>query len=169
MVQTKKGKEKKAKWELGVADSKLGSVIQEATGIKCVCNEHIGELMRGVRLHLPIFIKEPSELDMRRAQLGLAHSYSRAKVCLLLPNPPYLCFRHVLCALCGRLEAASCVCAGRGGGCVLQKRSENIQKLVAHALRPNFQCASSHMYCPFYAEILSELCRQCACHKHSQG
>lgn len=43
---------KGAKYELGVYDSKLGSTIQEQTGIKCVCNEFTGELLRGVRLHL---------------------------------------------------------------------------------------------------------------------
>ncbi len=79
-MQTKKGKEKKAKFQLGVADSKLGSVIQESCGIPCVCNEFVGELMRGVRAHTSTFIKGLSDLDMRRAQLGLAHSYSRAKV-----------------------------------------------------------------------------------------
>ena len=78
--QTKKGKEKKAKFQLAVADSKLGSVIQESCGIPCVCNELVGELMRGVRAHTATFIKGLSDLDMRRAQLGLAHSYSRAKV-----------------------------------------------------------------------------------------
>ena len=79
-MQTKKGKEKKASFQLGVADSKLGSIIQEETGIPCVCNENVGELMRGVRQHVTTFIKGLSELDSRRAQLGLAHSYSRAKV-----------------------------------------------------------------------------------------
>jgi len=80
LPKTKKGKEKKAKFQLGVADSKLGSVIQESCGIPCVCNEYVGELLRGVRLHTGTFVKGLSELDMRRAQLGLAHSYSRAKV-----------------------------------------------------------------------------------------
>ena len=82
----KKGKDKKAKFQLGVADSKLGSVIQEETGFPCVCNEYVGELLRGIRQHSTTFLKDLSELDMRRAQLGLAHSYSRAKVIM----PPRL-------------------------------------------------------------------------------
>ena len=86
MLQVKKGKEKKAKFQLGVADSKLGSVIQEETGVPCVCNEYVGELLRGIRQHSTTFLKDLSELDMRRAQLGLAHSYSRAKVSM----PPRL-------------------------------------------------------------------------------
>lgn len=44
-------KEGKAKFKLGVAEAKLGSAIQEETGIPCECNEQIGELMRGTRLH----------------------------------------------------------------------------------------------------------------------
>ena len=36
--------------------------------------------MRGIRLHFPRFIKELKEGDNEKAQLGLAHGYSRAKV-----------------------------------------------------------------------------------------
>lgn len=71
---------KKAKFSLGVADAKLGSAIQEGTSIPCVCNEKVGELLRGVRLHMHRFIKELKESDMDRARLGLAHSYSRSHV-----------------------------------------------------------------------------------------
>lgn len=70
----------KAKFQLGVYDSKLGSAIQEARGFACLCSEVTGELLRGVRLHISAFIKQLEELDVRRSQLGLAHSYSRAKV-----------------------------------------------------------------------------------------
>jgi nucleolar protein 56 len=44
-------KDGKAKFKLGLADAKLGSAVQEETSIPCECNEFIGELMRGVRLH----------------------------------------------------------------------------------------------------------------------
>ncbi|PSC74827.1 Nucleolar 56 [Micractinium conductrix] len=70
----------KAKFKLGVAEAKLGSAIQEETGVPCECNEYVGELLRGVRQHLATFIKGLEDKDMSRAQLGLAHSYSRAKV-----------------------------------------------------------------------------------------
>ena len=84
-AQTKKGADpKKAKFQVGVYDSKLGAAIQEAQGYACVCNEMTGELLRGVRLHISSFIKQLEELDVRRSQLGLAHSYSRAKVLLCL-------------------------------------------------------------------------------------
>ncbi|EFN56071.1 hypothetical protein CHLNCDRAFT_145563 [Chlorella variabilis] len=73
-------KKGKAKYKLGVAEAKLGSAIQEETGVPCECNEYVGELLRGVRQHIATFIKGLEDRDMARAQLGLAHSYSRAKV-----------------------------------------------------------------------------------------
>ena len=71
---------KAAKYRLGVSEPKLGSAIQEETGVPCECNEFVGELLRGVRAHFTSFIKGLEEGDSARAQLGLAHSYSRAKV-----------------------------------------------------------------------------------------
>ena len=81
-MQVKKAKPgKEAKAQLGVAEAKLGAVIQEETGIPCVCNEMVGEVLRGVRLHATRFLKGlEQDADLRRSQLGLAHSYSRAKV-----------------------------------------------------------------------------------------
>lgn len=73
-------KEGKAKFKLGVSEAKLGSAIQDETGVPCECNEMVGELLRGVRAHFSTFIKGLTDGDMSRAQLGLAHSYSRAKV-----------------------------------------------------------------------------------------
>ena len=73
-------KDGKAKFKLGVSEAKLGSAIQEDTGAPCECNEMTGELLRGVRAHFATFIKGLNDADMSRAQLGLAHSYSRAKV-----------------------------------------------------------------------------------------
>mmetsp|Transcript_4672 Transcript_4672/g.14118 ORF Transcript_4672/g.14118 Transcript_4672/m.14118 type:complete len:496 (-) Transcript_4672:385-1872(-) len=72
--------EKKAKFKLGVADPKLGSAIQETTGLPCVANEMVGEVVRGIRVSFARFIDGLNDGDLRRAQLGLAHSYSRAKV-----------------------------------------------------------------------------------------
>ncbi|MEW5299658.1 MAG: hypothetical protein WDW38_004290 [Sanguina aurantia] len=71
---------KKAKYRLGVYEPKLGSAIQEATNIPCMSNDMVGEVMRGVRAHYARFIDGVAEKDIKRAQLGLAHSYSRAKV-----------------------------------------------------------------------------------------
>ncbi|KAK8952963.1 putative nucleolar protein 5-2 [Platanthera guangdongensis] len=71
---------KKAKFSLGVAEPKVGSQIFEVTKIPCQCNEFVLEILRGVRLHFDRFIKDLKPNDLEKAQLGLGHSYSRAKV-----------------------------------------------------------------------------------------
>mmetsp|Transcript_75230 Transcript_75230/g.125456 ORF Transcript_75230/g.125456 Transcript_75230/m.125456 type:complete len:559 (-) Transcript_75230:332-2008(-) len=71
---------KKPKFALGVAEHKLGAIIQEELGVPCVCNELTAEMIRGARLHLNTFISQLRGGDVERAQLGLAHSYSRCKV-----------------------------------------------------------------------------------------
>eukprot|EP00285_Hemiselmis_virescens_P017844 CAMPEP_0173379464 /NCGR_PEP_ID=MMETSP1356-20130122/2400_1 /TAXON_ID=77927 ORGANISM="Hemiselmis virescens, Strain PCC157" /NCGR_SAMPLE_ID=MMETSP1356 /ASSEMBLY_ACC=CAM_ASM_000847 /LENGTH=500 /DNA_ID=CAMNT_0014332801 /DNA_START=206 /DNA_END=1708 /DNA_ORIENTATION=- len=71
---------KKPKFKLGVSDSKIGSSIQAETNIPCTTADPVPELVRGVRLHLSRYIKNLEDADLSRAQLGLAHSYSRSKV-----------------------------------------------------------------------------------------
>ncbi|CAI9267294.1 unnamed protein product [Lactuca saligna] len=71
---------KKPKFSLGVADPKIGSHIQEETKIPCQSNEFVLELIRGIRLHFDRFIDNLKPGDLEKAQLGLGHSYSRAKV-----------------------------------------------------------------------------------------
>ncbi|KAF7833965.1 nucleolar protein 56 [Senna tora] len=71
---------KKAKFSLGVADPKIGSQIAEVTKLPCQSNDFVGELLRGVRLHFDRFMKDLKPGDLEKAQLGLGHSYSRAKV-----------------------------------------------------------------------------------------
>lgn len=71
---------KKNKITLGVADSKLGAAINEALSIQC---SHIGavpEILRGIRCHFPNLVKGFTAKSASVAQLGLGHSYSRAKV-----------------------------------------------------------------------------------------
>ncbi|CAI9767366.1 unnamed protein product [Fraxinus pennsylvanica] len=71
---------KKPKFSLGLAEPKLGSHICEVTKIPCQSNEFVLELLRGVRLHFDRFIENLKPGDLEKAQLGLGHSYSRAKV-----------------------------------------------------------------------------------------
>ncbi|KAK9066418.1 hypothetical protein SSX86_013740 [Deinandra increscens subsp. villosa] len=71
---------KKPKYSLGVADPKIGSHTYEETKIPCQSNEFVLELIRGVRLHFDRFIENLKPGDLEKAQLGLGHSYSRAKV-----------------------------------------------------------------------------------------
>lgn len=70
----------KDKTTLGVADPKLSAALGEALGVKTT---HIGvvpEILRGVRHHFHNLIKGFTDKSAGVAQLGLGHSYSRAKV-----------------------------------------------------------------------------------------
>ncbi|KAJ6802743.1 nucleolar protein 56-like [Iris pallida] len=71
---------KKPKFSLGLSEPKVGSHIFEATKIPCQCNEFVLELLRGVRLHFDRFVKDLKPTDLEKSQLGLGHSFSRAKV-----------------------------------------------------------------------------------------
>ncbi|XP_037483734.1 nucleolar protein 56-like [Triticum dicoccoides] len=71
---------KKAKFTVGVMEPKVGSHITESTGIPCQSNDYVQELLRAVRLHFDQFIEQLKPSDLEKAQLGLGHSYSRAKV-----------------------------------------------------------------------------------------
>ncbi|PSN47790.1 Nucleolar protein 56 [Blattella germanica] len=71
---------KKEKVILGVSDPKLGASINEALGITC---QHVGvvpEVIRGIRYHFHKLVKGFTAQSSGTAQLGLGHSYSRAKV-----------------------------------------------------------------------------------------
>ncbi|XP_043491688.1 nucleolar protein 56-like [Polistes fuscatus] len=65
---------------LGVSDPKLGASITEALGIKCDHTGAIPEIIRGIRFHFHNLIKGFTSKSSAVAQLGLGHSYSRAKV-----------------------------------------------------------------------------------------
>lgn len=66
---------------LGIADKNLASGIKESfPGVACETNEVVQDLLRGIRLHADKLLKQLQEGDVERAQLGLGHAYSRAKV-----------------------------------------------------------------------------------------
>ena len=75
---------KKNKVVLGVADKNLaGSIKATFPGIECETadtSELVGDLLRGLRLHSAKLLKQLQDGDVERAQLGLGHAYSRAKV-----------------------------------------------------------------------------------------
>ncbi|XP_078257540.1 nucleolar protein 56 [Rhinoraja longicauda] len=71
---------KKRKVVLGVADQKLAAVIHEELGILCQAGGVVAEILRGVRLHFHSLIQGLTAVSAAKAQLGLGHSYSRAKV-----------------------------------------------------------------------------------------
>lgn len=75
---------KKKKVVLGVSDKNLAGSIKAAfPTVDCETgdtSEVVQDLLRGVRLHAPKLLKQLQEGDVERAQLGLGHAYSRAKV-----------------------------------------------------------------------------------------
>ncbi|CAG8686596.1 8274_t:CDS:2, partial [Ambispora leptoticha] len=76
-----KSKKKKAKQVvLGVVDKNLASSIVTQLGCECDTSELVLELVRGIRLHADKLLKDMKGGDLEKAQLGLGHSYSRAKV-----------------------------------------------------------------------------------------
>ena len=91
----------KGKAVLGVSDSKLSASISDACGIKCshigvvpevitssfqfhgivhAMQEHFWQVIRGIRQHFAKLVKGFSAATSDKSQLGLSHSYSRAKV-----------------------------------------------------------------------------------------
>lgn len=75
---------KKKDVALGISSPQLATAIQETLGITCRSDDVTREVVRGIRMHFNKFIKELDGGMLEKAQLGLGHSYSRAKVGLLL-------------------------------------------------------------------------------------
>ncbi|RFU30857.1 hypothetical protein B7463_g5502, partial [Scytalidium lignicola] len=75
---------KKKKIMLGVSDKNLAGSIKAAfPSVDCETGETsevCADLLRGIRLHASKLLKGLQEGDVERAQLGLGHAYSRAKV-----------------------------------------------------------------------------------------
>uniref|UniRef100_A0A8C6UB67 Nucleolar protein 56 n=1 Tax=Neogobius melanostomus TaxID=47308 RepID=A0A8C6UB67_9GOBI len=70
----------KKKAVLGVSDSKIGAALQEEFSMSIQTGGVVSEILRGVRLHFHSLVKGLTALAASKAQLGLGHSYSRAKV-----------------------------------------------------------------------------------------
>jgi nucleolar protein 56 len=65
---------------LGVEEKNLAGSIKGELGIDCDAGSNALELIRGIRLHAEKMLKGMEAGDVFKAQLGLGHSYSRAKV-----------------------------------------------------------------------------------------
>ncbi|KAJ8338736.1 hypothetical protein SKAU_G00355220 [Synaphobranchus kaupii] len=70
----------KKKQVLGVSDGKIGAALQEELGLSIQTTGVVLEVFRGVRLHFHSLVKGLTAQAASKAQLGLGHSYSRAKV-----------------------------------------------------------------------------------------
>lgn len=75
-----KGKEGADKVTLAVSDPKLGGLIKEKLDIKCVYDNTILELMRGIRGQLESLVSGLSTADANAMKLGLSHSLCRYKL-----------------------------------------------------------------------------------------
>ncbi|XP_071441146.1 nucleolar protein 56 [Hetaerina americana] len=71
---------KKLKIILGVIEPKLGCAIQEVLPVTCQHGGAVPEIVRGIRMHFHHLVKGFTAKTSDIAQLGLGHSYSRAKV-----------------------------------------------------------------------------------------
>ncbi|KAL0569357.1 Nucleolar protein 56 [Marasmius crinis-equi] len=71
---------KKSPAVLAVSDPTLGGSIKEAAGIQCDASDNAQNIIRGLRLHAGKLLKGLQDDDLMKAQLGLGHSYSRAKL-----------------------------------------------------------------------------------------
>ncbi|KAG9291964.1 hypothetical protein G9A89_004902 [Geosiphon pyriformis] len=65
---------------LGIIDKNLASSIVSQLKYECETSELVLEIIRGIRLHADKLLGQMKEGDLERAQLGLGHSFSRAKV-----------------------------------------------------------------------------------------
>lgn len=71
---------KKAKFQLGCLDKNIAQGLSDQCNYPCNTNETTSEIARGIRLHFNKFVKQLDNGGLEKAQLGLGHSYSRAKV-----------------------------------------------------------------------------------------
>jgi nucleolar protein 58 len=71
---------KEAQEELLVADAKLGNCIKDKTGMHCIANSSVQELMRCLRQQTESLITGLPQQEMSAMALGLAHSLSRYKL-----------------------------------------------------------------------------------------
>lgn len=65
---------------LGVGDVNLGSAIKTQLKITCTYDDKVKEILRGIKLHFPKLLGELKKVEVDKAQLGLGHAYSHAKV-----------------------------------------------------------------------------------------
>jgi nucleolar protein 56 len=70
----------KKKVVLGVTEKNLAGAIKSDLGVECVSSELVQEVARAIRLHASKVLKPLKDGDIERAQLGLGHAYSRAKL-----------------------------------------------------------------------------------------
>ncbi|OAX32119.1 hypothetical protein K503DRAFT_805490 [Rhizopogon vinicolor AM-OR11-026] len=63
-----------------VSEVALAGSISDALGIQCDASGTAQEILHGIRFHASKPLKGLDTCDIKKAQLGLGHSYSRAKL-----------------------------------------------------------------------------------------
>lgn len=71
---------KKSPVVLAISDNLLASSIKQELGFSTDFSDTAMDLIRGIRLHATKLLKDLQPDDIKKAQLGLGHSYSRAKL-----------------------------------------------------------------------------------------
>lgn len=71
---------KGSKIVLAVSEATIAGSITDALNIQCDASETAQEILRGIRFHASKLLKGLDATDIKKAQLGLGHSYSRAKL-----------------------------------------------------------------------------------------
>ncbi|KAH9949814.1 putative SIK1-involved in pre-rRNA processing [Amylocystis lapponica] len=71
---------KKSTVRLAVWDSSLASNVKASFGFDCDSSETSRDILRGISQHASKLLKGLQADDLRKAQLGLGHAYSRAKL-----------------------------------------------------------------------------------------
>lgn len=64
---------------MGISDAKLGPELKTETGITAIHNDTTMEMIRGIRTHYSKIVGSLTDDDVKKAQLGLGHSFSRSK------------------------------------------------------------------------------------------
>jgi nucleolar protein 58 len=72
--------DKNSKDVLALSDAKLGGIIKEKYGIKCIHDTVVDEILRGIRNQVTNLVGELSDQDLKSMSLGLSHSLSRYKL-----------------------------------------------------------------------------------------
>jgi nucleolar protein 58 len=68
------------KVKLGVGDVKLGALIKDKLGLKCLADQSVAEVTRGIRGQLAALLTGLPEKDLNAMKLGLSHSLCRYKL-----------------------------------------------------------------------------------------
>ncbi|KAI0372320.1 Nop-domain-containing protein [Pilatotrama ljubarskyi] len=80
LLELNLSKPKKGSSVVLAANSSLAPILAKEMGISCADKDVAQDILRGIRQHASKLLKGLQEEDLTKAQLGLGHAYSRAKL-----------------------------------------------------------------------------------------